>query len=266
MKKITAKYQNYTIKYYLCPGKDPKLTKKLFSDLQTINTESRNNLSYGIFNPDISDEELRLFFENIILAILYNEQNELAGFFYNVIIDYEDPFVHQGLVMISKNSGLDLIRIPYLYSNIIMGNFFKKEFHTSNISTVPQIIGIFAEIFDDVWPHYYCNNLQLPPKDYKIYCQKLFDNYIKPFFPKGSSLNLKRFVLTSPLAKIGFATNMRELPRYKDINQMLFANFWIDTEKGEDLIQIGKYTDNCKHNYLKILNQYDFNIIEEKEN
>jgi hypothetical protein len=261
MKKYTTQYKNYKINYHIKPGSNPSLTESLYKELCYVNKASGNDLKYGIFKENISKQEILDFFSKILLAVYYNEDNEVCGFFYNVIIAEDKPFVHQGLVMIFKNSGLDLLKIPYLYSNALMYEYFGKEYHISNISTVPNIIGIVSEIFEDVWPNYYSKNLQFPPKEYKDFCSLLYQEYIVPLFPSGITLNLKRFVLQSPLSEMGFGTNIRDLPRHHDVNQLLFVNFWIDLTKGEDLIQIGMMNQKSYENFKKILEKSSFNLI-----
>jgi hypothetical protein len=255
-------FGDYLIEYYLKIGINKSLTQKVYKQLKFINKDSGNNLKYGIFKPKITDEEIKNFFNNTIIALIYDKNGDLCGFFYNYIIDYDPLFIHQGLVLIYKNHGNDLITIPYMYSNTILYRYFKKEFFLSNISTVPKIVGIFTDIFENVWPSHRSENVERPPKEYIALGEKLFNSYIKPFFPEGVFFNSRRFVLTSPLKEIGFETNIRELPRYKDLQVNLFLHFWIDLTKGEDIIQIGQMKEKTYKSFKKIIDKTDLTKFE----
>jgi hypothetical protein len=91
----------------------------------------------------------------------------------------------------------------------------------------------------------------------------LYKNYIKAVFPDGTVIDLKRFVLKSPLKEMGFGIDIRELPRHKDINHILFTNYWIDLNKGEDMVQIGMMTEEKYQIFQDELKQNNFTVLGE---
>lgn len=261
MKTVKIEFNEHTIEYYIKIGSNKSLSNKIYKQLIFINKDSGNNLKYGIFKDEITELEIQHFFDNTLVALIYNNEGEISGFFYNYIVNEKPLFIHQGLVLIYKNNGQDLISIPYMFGNKIMYEYFNQDFFLSNISTVPKIVGIFTEIFEDVWPSHISENVELVPKEYKILGKQLYQKYILPFFPEGVFFNQRRFVLTSPLKEIGFETNIRELPRYRDMKVNLFLNFWIDLNKGEDIVQIGKMTKKTYNNFNNIIKKNKVKVI-----
>lgn len=216
----------------------------LYSDLLIMNAESGMGFSYGIFKKDISIDEVKKFLSSSMICVMRNSHGEKAGFFYNYLIPVSgtaEQLSHQGLVVIYKNSGVDLITAPYAYANYLMHEFLNGNFYVSNISAVPLIIGSFSEIFDDVWPSIKAKNIRLSLPGYKKVLMALEENYIKPFFEE-SVVSYSRFILNSPIEKMGFNSNIRELPRHEKLMHNLFTSNWIDPSKGEDMIQIGRVT------------------------
>lgn len=263
--KKEVKYQNYKITYYLFPGinEPPSELRKIHKKLLFMNKESGKNFKYGIFDPKTSFKEKVNFYKKIIVAIYETPQGELAGFFYNFHIEENNKdLLHQGLVVIYKNSGLDLLMAPYLYSNILFYDYLKKDYYVSNISAVPSIIGIVSEIFDNVWPSFYSKDQRFPPnEDYKFFANKLYESYVQTYFPDGTVFDKKRFVLKSPLKEMGFGLEIRDLPRHKDINHIIFSFYWIDLNKGEDIVQIGVMSKKRREEFEEHLKSINFNII-----
>ena len=255
MKTERILFNGYTIEYYIQSGANSATYNQLYESLNEMNLESGNNLKYGIFKENITKEEIKDFFCKTIVAIIFNKKGEKCGFFYNYIVSEKPLFIHQGLVMIYKNEGHDLLTVPYMYSNKLMYEYFDKDFYLSNISTVPKIVGIFTEMFDNVWPSHTSKNVELAPKGYRNLGNKLYNEYILTFFPEGVFFNDKRFVINSPLKEIGFGTNIRKLPRHKDLMVNLFLFFWIDLSKGEDLVQIGEMTKKTYEKFNVFINK-----------
>jgi hypothetical protein len=186
-------------------------------------------------------------------------RKEPIGFFYNVILQESGiPVIHAGLVMISKNTGLDLLARPYVYMALLQRKKY-GSFYFTNISSTPSIVGTFAELFTEVWPSHKSKSLVKPPhSDYKNVVKLLYNSYILPYFPEQNlGLDLKRFTITSSSNAMGFDTNLRNLSRHSSLGANIFCNFWIDYTKGEDLIQVGWVGKRCtlKHNALLAFNK-----------
>lgn len=254
--KTRFSFNGYSINYWYRPGENlkPLEIELLYSKLIRMNQESKRNFEYGIFKKDITEEEKLKFLSNCLLCIMENQNGDSAGFFYNYlipVIDLEATLSHQGLVVIYKNSGVDLITAPYAYANYLMREYLGKDYYVSNISAVPLIIGTFTELFDDVWPSITAQNARHPPKEYQSVIKALKTGYIDPFF-SGTELDIKRFVLKSPLEEMGFKTNIRELPRHENLMHNIFTGSWIDLTIGEDMVQVGKVTEKSLTRFLEL--------------
>ena len=269
--KKTVSYGDYNINYYVFPGKflNKHDLLEIHQQLLDMNINSGRNFKYGIFDHDKTFIFKKHFYDNIILAIIKNKEDEYCGFFYNYLVpesvSLPSPLLHQGLVVIYNNKGKDLLKIPYLYSNLLMMEFLNKEFFVSNISAVPLIVGTVSEIFDDVYPSIYSDDVRFSPKEYGNYSQLLYDSYVKKYFPDGVIFDKKRFVLKSPLKEMGFGLNIKELPRHANWLHNAFTNNWIDLNHGEDMVQIGKMTFKRKELYKQELEKTDFKIIGEND-
>jgi hypothetical protein len=117
---------------------------------------------------------------------------------------------------------------------------FGRYFYT-NISSTPSIIGVFTDLFGKAWPSHRANLLKPPSNTYRQVLEMLGNEYIYRFFPRDQvEIDSKRFILRSPVQKMGFEVNFRKLPRYKDFMPNLFSQYWLDYSKGEDMIQVGQ--------------------------
>src|SRR4051794_33258457 len=97
----SAKYYRYVLKYYFLPGK--WMTSQdllvLRNCLQSVNSSSGRNFSYGIFDKSLTPDEQKDFFDNINLCII-EEDNQAIGFFYNLVLcETPTPIIHAGLVV-----------------------------------------------------------------------------------------------------------------------------------------------------------------------
>lgn len=242
MEWINKKYNGYDLKYLFKPGNwmnDTQL-KDLKKSLDLVNTQSGRNLDYAVFDPKATWEQTVDFFKRSNVCVI-TLNDKISGFFYNFILQ-EKPFpaIHAGLVMINKNSGVDLLGLPYMYMAIFQYRQFGRYYYT-NISSTPSIVGVFTDLFGKVWPSHRANLLKPPSKTYRTVVELLGQEYIFRFFPKDEiEIDSKRFILRSPQKKMGFEVNFRKLPRYKDFMPNIFSQYWLDYSKGEDLIQVGQ--------------------------
>jgi hypothetical protein len=169
------------------------------------------------------------------------KKGEPIGFFYNLVLrEIPYPVIHAGLVMITKNSGHDLIGYPYSFMTYLQFQKFGTHFYTS-ISSTPSIVGVFSDSFTDVWPSYKANQIKPPSKEYREILDLLDEKYIRKYFGDcGHEIDKKRFVLKSPSKEMGFETNLKQLSRYHKPEANYFCMYWLDYSKGEDLIQVGR--------------------------
>lgn len=236
-------YQGYNLNYFYRPGiwADESTLKNLEEKLNKVNKDSGKNFNYGIFDQ----KNKKNFYDNSIICVL-EINNEPAGFFYNVILEYSDlNIVHQGLVLISKNIGENLLYFPYFKSNQIIREKI-GDFYITSISSVPRIIGEIHNIFEDVWPSPYANSIKPPKKEYISIAERVFNDYVKKYFPfpEEISFNKRRFIIESKAKEMGFERDIRSLPRDARMEVNLFCQFWIDYSKNEDIIQVGYFSNS----------------------
>ena len=258
-------YQNYRITYYIFPGKN--LTKYELFDLHQnildMNIESGNNFKYGIFDHDKTFVFKKEFYDSVIVATFHNLQGRNCGFMFNLLIPTSENknLVHQGLIVIYNNSGVDLLKPPYLYSNVLMYEHLKEDYFISNISRVPLIIGNASDIFDNVWPSIFSQDCRFPPAQYKEISSLLMKELVYKYFPEGTVFDKKRFVLKSPLKEIAFGRNIKELPRHPNWQHNLFSDHWLDLSQGEDMVQIGLMSRRRYDEFINYLQNINFEAI-----
>lgn len=240
---MVKKHFGYQLVYYMQPGlwMDNDEVAALKNTLDHVNRLSGKNFTYGIFSRSGNIESFRNFIAKINLCLMKLHE-ETIGFFYNIIIQEKPmPIIHAGLVVITKNKGVDLITAPYLYLVTLQWEKYGAYYYT-NISSTPIIIGNFSMNISQVWPSHRSKNLLKPPsKDYNFVLSQLYQEYIVPYFSdKEIQVDFKRFVMRSPAKDMGFETDFRNLPRHKKLLVNLFCDYWIDYAQSEDLIQVGK--------------------------
>jgi hypothetical protein len=248
MKQTKVKYEGYTLNYVFQPGcwmSDVELGS-FKSELDHVNKISGKSLTYGIFAPNLDLIGFRSFLEKSNFCMII-DKGEPIGFFYNLILKKESPFViHAGLILLARNRGVDLIKLPYGLMAILHYKLYGKHYY-SNICSTPSIIGIFTNMYSKVWPSHKANLIKPPEKYYYTVLDLLYSEYVLQFFPSdGLELDKKRFILKSKFPELGiFETNIRKLPRHSQAEVQSFCMYWVDYTKGEDMIQIGVVDFTC---------------------
>ena len=253
MKKSKVRFSDYELTYYLKPGKwmsDDELLD-LHKQIILINNKMEKKNTSGIFK--LTDpQDIRDFLKKLIICVIRLENGELAGFFYNFIIeDFKKPIIHLGLVVILKNTGKNVMYFSYAHSNLFLYQTYGPHFIT-NISGCPSIIGTVSENFTQVWPSPVMKNGKFPPQRiYKKVASKMIQEYMGRFFPEEfDSFDERRFILKSKFKEAGFSYDLRSMARHKNVNTMYFCHIWINYKEGEDLVQVGKMT---LRSYARIL-------------
>ena len=242
MKRIVRRFANYELEYLLQPGKwmRPIEIEEFKAQLDHVNEISGKHLRYGIFDPKNTSDDTQKFLATSNFCLM-RLAGETVGFFYNVILEEKPiPAIHAGLVMIAKNNGVDLLKIPYAYMAILQRRKFGDYYYT-NISSTPSIIGTFSDLFSDVWPNYKGSLIRPPNKEYVHVLNLLSKEYIAKYFPTDKiEIDSRRFVMKSPQKEMGFEQDPRKLSRYHNLEANLFCIYWLDYSKGEDIVQVGR--------------------------
>lgn len=209
--------------------------------IQQINTEGPK-LNYGILSPTAAFDFITDFYNRSIICVIYKNRHPV-GFFYNYYVDENFkpyPIIHSGLVVINKNDGLSLIAYSYMLFYQIM--WLKKGVHfLTNISHIPSIVGYFSDGPSKVWPHY--SKKSRAPRYYKEVFNKLINQYVYNFFPDSKDIKVdrRRFVLEGYAEKeeMSFEKDIRKLAPYKKMNVNYFCQYWLNYDRGDDLVQVG---------------------------
>lgn len=258
---VKYKYYEYEIFLYANPE---ELTNddivSVLKKMEYVNRKSNTKLEYGIFDKTISLLDKITIFKNMNVSIL-NVDSEPVGFSYQYQIDRKvdnKPVLHQGLFVSHKNPGRD-ITIINLISCL---QFFKLkgESFSTMLTSAPFAVGQFARVFSNVWPSPYIGQKNPPDKNnYKQVAEACFERYIQPFFPfpDNLTLDLKRFVVISKALEMGFEVDMRKMSRDDDLMTNLFCQFWLDYEKQEIMLQVGKIDKDSSSRTEEIMKQHN---------
>ena len=250
MKKRTFEYQKgYELDYLFFPGRDGSSAEvdRLLSIIRDINARGMK-LNYGIFKEDLD----RSILNNMIICLI-RKNGEYHGFFYAVVVNDRLRLVHQGLIMIIKNEGVDLLTAPYhLLNQLIFEELDRRPYFASNITAMPKSIGSFCDLFSDVWPSPSADQLKCQFPEYRVLLDELVNGYIKRIFPPSYEVKLckNRFVLKSEIREMGFETDFHRLARDSRFEMNLFTHMWLKHDQEEDMVQVGKYNQENYDNTL----------------
>lgn len=236
------KVEDYILHFYYKPAL--WMTEEELLDLHEkvkyVNTISNKNFNYGIFDKTKS---INKFYSEILICLM-ELNGETVGFQYQVIYDNAKmPLVHQGLVVIAKNTGVDLIGIEAQIAAVLIREII-GDYYSTTISSIPAVLEKFYNIFEEIWPSPYVSNLGRSCKSYREILKFLFDNYVKDYFPLNEEheLHEKRFVIEFKVQENGFETDLRKMPRSEDFLINNFCMFWLDYSKNETVILVGKFS------------------------
>jgi hypothetical protein len=244
MRKRTFEYdKGYVLDYIFFPGRggsDSEI-EGLLSIIRGINQKGMK-LDYGIFNDDFDKAIL-----NDLVVCLIRKEGEYHGFFYAAFVNEKLPLVHQGLIMIIKNDGADLLTAPYfLLNQLIFEELDRKPYFATNITAMPKSVGAFCDLFSNVWPAPSADLIKCPYPEYRALLDELLVRYIKKIFPYPEETKIckNRFVLSSKVTAMGFKTDFHQLARDARFEMNLFTFMWLKHDQEEDMIQVGRYTES----------------------
>lgn len=250
------------------PGEvlDEVSLKKMHNELVRINEKSGANVANKMLEKTLSLDEIRVHYKNVVLAMLYNNQEPWAFLISPLLSSTTKPILHAGLIIAQSNPGVDLISLLAIgsfqitYKNV--GNFY-----STNISSTPSIIESMTHLIPDVWPSPDVE-LKVVPKGYKEVVKILKEDYMDKYFPNPEKLevNYKRFTLTSNSQEMGFVTDFYKISRSSDFKYLSFCRTWIDYSKEEDIIQVGEinFYKNLRMSFLLWKLKQDLKKAEKK--
>ena len=232
-----------TTHHYFNPGKylSDEALLKIYDELLSINGRAKKPVDHRLLDATDDVEAIRNKFQSMVVGILYKEQQVPIGFLVSPIIrEGKLTVVHAGLVVIAENNGTNLLALATAgLAKVIYRKY--RRVYTTNISATPRIIENFSRFTVKGWPTAESNQIKPPSKIYARVAEALVNGYVKKYFhnPESVTFDSKRFVLSSETDEMGFEKDYRQLPRAKRHNVNSFVMTWIDTEKGEDILQVG---------------------------
>jgi hypothetical protein len=229
--------------HYYMPGKflDDISLKYLHNSLVRINEESGANVVNKMLERTLTLEEIRTHLKNTVIAIGSIEQAP-CGFLISPLLSSlkGKPIVHSGLVVISKNPGVDFATLMG-FGNLCLAYEKLGPVYATNITSTPSIVESFMEMVPGSWPSPDVS-VKVAPKGYREVVKVLKEEYMDLYFsdPGKIDINYKRFILTSNSQEMGFTTDFHKISRSNDFKYMLFCHAWVNYEKEEDIIQVGE--------------------------
>ncbi|WP_298771597.1 hypothetical protein [uncultured Shewanella sp.] len=234
-----------TTRHYFNPGAylDDMTLQQIHHELLLVNGQAKNSVEHKLLESDDTLEQIRTKFKSMVVGILYKDNNTPIGFLISPIIKQDGlTVVHAGLVVIFENNGTNLIALATAgLAKIIFRKF--RRVYTTNISATPRIIENFSRFTVKGWPTQQANQIKPPIRTYTKVAHALVNGYVKKYFhnPESVVFDEKRFVLSSDTDEMGFEKNFHKLPRAASHSVNSFVLTWIDTEKGEDILQVGVF-------------------------
>lgn len=222
--------------------------KKLHNRLLIVNKNSGSNIKHKLLDENLTLVQIRIHLKNTIISEFMID-NQPKAFLLSFILEHaKRPIVHTGLMIIQQNPGANLMGLLFLS---IINIAFEKlgPFSITNITSTPSSIEFFAETVKNSWPGPDVKLKKSPP-GHKEIVHKLKKDYMDNYFPDADKIKVddRRFVLSSNSKEMGFTTNFIKISRAENFKYNLFCHTWIDYDREEDIIQVGKIDIFC---YLK---------------
>ncbi len=152
------------------------------------------------------------------------------------------PIIHLGLVMLERHHALRNLLFSIYYLPLLFFSLLRefKPFWISSVSMEPPIIGLVADCFDNVYPHYSGKSMA-DQKKIEI-TQSFFANYRDEFGTGPDAVfNQNNFVIEascrgpSEILRVDFDRAARYIAR----NCNEFCIKTLNYERGDELLQIG---------------------------
>jgi len=225
----------------------------LTNDLRQIakKTLQAGTLSYGVFAGD--RDPLR----NTIVTLVTTKDGTPVAFNALVIMTIDmqpEPIdvLHLGLVMIDpdqQSSGLSWILYGLTCFLLLVRNQFRPLW-VSNVTQVPAVAGMAANMFSQVWPQ------PNPPRrtlSHVMIARRIMKGH-RHVFGVGSDAEFDedRFVITN--AYTGGSDDLQKTwdvaPKHRDPKINAFCEDQLNYDRGDDLLQLGQMDMSALRRYL----------------
>ncbi|MFQ1699933.1 hypothetical protein ACJ5NV_04990 [Loktanella agnita] len=225
----------------------------LSTDLRSVAARTLNNgdLSYGIFSGDPARMGA------VIITLVSRPDGTPIAFNALAVMTLDTAphptdVLHLGLVMVDpaeRQRNLSWV----LYGLTCFLIFFRRQFRPvwiSNVTQVPAVVGMVAEMFSYVWPR--------PGKGRRTLNHLLLARQIlakhRSVFGVGpeAEFDEERFVITN--AYTGGSDDLKkkweDAPKHRDERYNDFCAEQLDYERGDDVIQLGQMDLSAMRTYL----------------
>lgn len=190
----------------------------------------------------------RKVWNNRIITIVYdNVSGTVKGFSAMVFCPVTTnnrtyPIMHLGLVMLERHHAFRNLLFSIYYLPLLFFSLLRelKPFWITSVSMEPPIIGLVADCFDNVYPHY--SEKSKADKNKIEIAQSFFANYRGEFGAGPDSIfNQNNFVIEgscrgpSEILRVDFKRAARYIAR--TCNEFCIQT--LNYERGDELLQIG---------------------------
>lgn len=257
--KTHIKLKDYDLNFYFKPNPNNCDFDQIKKDLIYVKNNYNPNLDFGIFSEKIG---LDASLPNTMLSIFYLNL-EPVGFFYNYL--FTEPISlnlisHQGLFVLNKNTGVDILNSVGVISSILLFNEIKDKFFITTMSSTPSVLESIVDNIHNAWPSY-DKNCQRPPKEYKDIFKFALSKYQDVFLSPNEKISIdeKRFKIKFNESSLDYPKSIFEFPLAKKIDHNIFYNFWIDYSKSEMVFLVGEWNQEVTQKNIDMINKV-FNI------
>ncbi|EBA11509.1 hypothetical protein [Roseobacter sp. CCS2] len=246
---------DYVVRIVERPGlwMDDAALGALSADLRTIagRTLKAGNLTYGVF----SGKKERM--GAVIITLVSRRDGTPVAFNALAVMaldtaPHPTDVLHLGLVMVDpdeRSKNLSWV----LYGLTCFLIFFRRQFRpvwVSNVTQVPAVVGMVANMFSDVWPS---------PRDgrrtlnHLLLAREIMETH-RHVFGVGDKAGFdeERFVITD--AYTGGSDDLKKTwetaPKHRDESYNIFCKEALDYVRGDDVLQLGQMDLAAMRTYL----------------
>ena len=129
---------------------------------------NRKKIDNKLLTEDLSIQKLKEYFSSIVVCIM-SVANSPCGLLFTPILEDKatgQKLIHAGLIVIIRNYSKENLIDVLGSGNVNLAYRKIGKSYTSNISSTPSIVEIFAEVNTQVWPSPY-NDQRRPSKQYR---------------------------------------------------------------------------------------------------
>ncbi len=226
---------------------------RLSADLRKVasRTLDEGALTYGVFSGDAA------VMENVVITLVARPDGTPVAFNALTVMQLQtDPapteVLHLGLVMVDpdeRSKNLSWV----LYGLTCFLIFLRHQFRpvvVSNVTQVPAVAGMVAEMFSDVWPAPRAGKRRLR----HLFLAREIMLAHRQVFGVGpeAGFDEDRFVITN--AYTGGSDDLKktweDAPKHRDAAYNRFCAEMLDYARGDDLLQLGQMDMVAMRKYL----------------